>query len=343
MRPRNALERRVDTLAASVKDLTPAQREWGLSHIIPHRCIYRTRSHKCTCVDCGYTWKEDTPKRCPYCGEKLTLLKDSRRRRFVEHWYYGIVQKVREFTVFRTFFVYDNRKLGELPFTTFTELFQHWIGEDGSDTVRARTIAMFPYYRECPFSLCSALSIKRDRSRYGYRNAAYHFNPDAVYPRIRCFGILSRNGFKGDFYGIYPEDVFCHLLTDNRFETLWKCGMYDLAGYYLYRGRQNVEKYWRQVIKAHKAGYAIKDYGIWFDYLDLLEYFHKDVNSPHYLFPDDLSAEHDRLVEKKREILEREELERRKREEKEKLAVLESKSRYFGITFGNANLSVIVL
>ena len=46
MRPGTKLERRVDTLAASVKDLTPARREWGLSHIIPHYCIYRTRTRK---------------------------------------------------------------------------------------------------------------------------------------------------------------------------------------------------------------------------------------------------------------------------------------------------------
>ena len=72
-------------------------------------------------------------------------------------------------------------------------------------------------------------------------------------------------------------------------------------------------------------------------------YFHKDISSPKYLFPEDLDAEHDRLVEKKREILEKEELERRKREEKEKLAILASKSPYFGITFGNSRIFVIVL
>lgn len=65
--------------------------------------------------------------------------------------------------------------------------------------------------------------------------------------------------------------------------------------------------------------------------------------NPHYLFPADLDAEHDRLVRKKMDIEERQEMERRKREEKDKLAILESKSPYFGITFGNGHLSVIVL
>lgn len=343
MRPGNALERRVETLAASVKGLTSAQWEWGLSHIIPHRCIYWAKSHKCTCVDCGYTWKEKTPKRCPHCGAKLTLEKDSRRRRFIEHRYYGIVQKVREFSVIRIFYIYDNRKLGEGATTAFYEVLQHWISENGTDTIRARNIAMFPQYKACPFSLYTDLSLKRDRLRYGYRNAGYHFSPDAFYPRMSFFEILSRNGFKGDFYDIYPEDVFCSLLTDSRFETLWKLGLYDLADYYFYKGKNNVVKYWKQIIMAHKAGYAIGGNTLWFDYLDLLEYFHKDISSPKYLFPEDLHAEHDRLMEKKRVILEREELERRKEQEKEKLAILASKSPYFGITFGNDRLFVIVL
>ncbi len=343
MRPGNALERRVDSLAAKLRDLTPAQMEWGLSHIIPHRCIYRTKSHKCTCVDCGHTWKEKSPKRCPHCGAKLTLLSDSRKRRFIEHKYYGIVQKVQEFSVIRLFYIYDNRKLGETATTGFWEVVQHWISEDGSDTIRAKNLAMFPYYRTCPFSLDSDISIKRDKTWYGYRNAYYHFSPDRFYPRMKFFEILSRNGFKGDFHSFNPEDVFCHLLTDNRFETLWKLKMYDVAEYFLYKEKRRVLSRWRQILQFHKVGYAVKDLGIWFDYLDLLEYFHKDVNSPKYLFPEDLDAEHDRLMRKKQEILDRLELDRRKREEKDKLAVLESKSRYFGITFGNADLFIIVL
>lgn len=122
MRPGNALERRVETLSASVKGLTSAQREWGLSHIMTHHCIYRTRSHKATCVHCGHTWKEEMPKRCPCCGNRLKLEVDSRRRRFVEMAFYGLVQQVKEFSVIRIFYVCDSRKLGTPTETTFTEV-----------------------------------------------------------------------------------------------------------------------------------------------------------------------------------------------------------------------------
>ncbi len=340
MRPGTKLERRVDTLAASVKDLTPARREWGLSHIIPHYCIYRTRTRKATCVNCGYTWKEDSPKRCPRCGARLTLLPDSRRRRFTERGYYGIVQRVEEFTLVRIFYLYDSRKLGDPKVSSLvTEVLQHWIGEDGTDTIRALSVAAFPYLRECPYSFASVLSIKRD----SYRNCYHHIEPDAYHPRMRFSEILRRNGFEGDFFGLYPEDVFRHLISDNRFETLWKIGFYEMTGYYLYKGRERVVKYWRQIMLMHRNGASVRDIGIWFDYLELLEYFQRDIRNPRYLFPDDLDAEHDRLMERKRRIEARLELERRKREEKENLAVLEGKSRYFGITFGNDTFTVVVL
>jgi hypothetical protein len=344
MRPRTTLERRVEALAASVRDLTPAQREWGLSNIIPHYCIYRTRSHKATCVDCGHTWTEKNPRRCPCCGRRLTLKPDNRQRRFTERRYYSIVQRKAEFTLIRIFYIFVSRKVNDPNVvTSFTEVLQHWISEDGKDTIRALRIAMFPYYRVCPYSLDSDLSLKRDRDWYGYRNAYYHICPDGYYPRMRYSDTLRRNGFKGDFRGICPEDALQLLLTDNRFETLWKLGMQDVLEYYVDKGSDRIVRYWRQVLQINKTGYAVRDVGIWLDYLDLLEYFHKDIGNPCYLFPEDLDKEHDRLVKKKMDIEERLEMERRKQEEKDKIAVLESKSPYFGITFGNGHLSVIVL
>ena len=79
------------------------------------------------------------------------------------------------------------------------------------------------------------------------------------------------------------------------------------------------------------------------DYMDLLEYFGKDPNRYNYQDMDLVSREHNRLVRKQEEIIERQRLEERKKQEKEKLAILESKSKYFGITFGNDTMQVIVL
>ena len=340
MRPRTQLERRVEKLASSLSSLTDAQIRWALKHVFPHYAIHHTKSDKCFCVDCGHKWK-GKQSRCPHCGAKLTFKDDSRQRKFYERKYYGIVRKCKEFTVIRVFYIQDTKWIGRERETMFTEVLQHWISEDGKDTIRALCIAMFPYYRICPYSLYSDLSIKRDNGRYGYRNAYYHVLPDAFYPRMSYSPLLKRNGFRKRFHDFCAEDVFTHLLADNNFETLWKLGRFELADYYLGHDPVRLLENWKPLLRTPPM--TSEELTILLDYMDLLKYFGKDPSRYNYDDMDTVSREHDRLARKQEEILERQRLEEIKRKEKEKMAILESKSKYFGITFGNERMVVIVL
>ena len=340
MRPRNKLERRVEKLASSLPGISTAQARWAIKHVIPRYAIHNTKSDACICVDCGHRWKGKSST-CPHCGAKLTFKEDSRQRKFYERKYYGIVRKCKEFTVIRIFYVQDVKWRGRERETTFTEVLQHWISDDGKDTIRALCITMFPYYRICPYSLYSELSIKRDYDRYGYRNAYYRIVPDAFYPRMSYTPILKRNGFRKCFHDFCAEDVFTSLLADNNFETLWKLGRFELADSYLGKDALRIVEHWKPLLRTPPM--SPDELTILLDYMDLLEYFGKDPNRYNYQDMDLVSREHNRLVRKQEEILERQRLEERKKKEKEKLAVLESKSKYFGITFGNDQMQVIVL
>ena len=340
MKPRTQLERRVEKLASSLSSLTDAQIRWALKYVFQHYAIHRTKSNQCVCVDCDHKWK-GKQSRCPHCGAMLTYKEDSRQRVFKERKYYGIVRKCREFTVIRIFYIEDERRIGCKRKTHFTEVLQHWISEDGKDTIRALCIGMFPYYRICPYSLYSELSIKRDYDRYGYRNTYYHVNPDAYYPRMSYTPLLKRNGFRKEFHDFCAEDVFTHLLSDNNFETLWKLGRFELADSYLGRDALRILEHWKPLL--HTPPMSSDELTILLDYMVLLEYFGKDPNRYNYQDMATVQREHDRLVRKHEAILERQRLEERKKQEKEKLAVLESKSKYFGITFGNDTMQVIVL
>ena len=340
MKPRTVLERRVERLASSLSDLTPTQIRWAIKHVIPHYAIHKTKSNISICVDCGHRWKGRSST-CPHCGTILTFKEDSRQRKFYERKYYGIVRKCREFTVVRIFYIQDVKWIGRERETTFSEVLQHWISEDGNDTIRALCITMFPYYRICPYSLYSDLSIKRDNGKYGYRNAYYHVYPDVFYPRMTVSPLLKRNGFRKRFNAFYPEDVFTHLLSDNNFETLWKLGRLELADSYLGRDALRILEHWKPLLRTPPM--SSDELTILLDYMDLLEYFGKDPNRYNYQDMATVQREHDRLVRKHEAILEHERQEERKKKEKEKLAVLESKSKYFGITFGNDTMQVIVL
>lgn len=342
MKPRTLLEKRVESLAKKVKDLTPAQKEWGLSHLIPHHCIYWTRTRKAVCVDCGHTWTADKPSICPHCGAKLTVDENSRQRVFSHRVYYGVVQKVKEFTVVRLFYVTDTKQI-YLPGrdTLYHEILQHWLDDQGNDTIRAKCMGMFPYYRRCPYSLESNISLKRDCVNYGYRRIQYHIDPHGYYPRMTYSQLLRRNGFKRVFHGLYPEDVFSSLLSDNRFETLWKTERFSLAEMYLRGNRKRIIKYWKPLIRY--APLPVAETHILLDYMDLLEYFKKDTSTYYYPSIQRVIEEHDRLSRKKTAIEEQLRLEKMRQYQRDQLAILESKSKYFDITFGNDRLFVIVL
>ena len=342
MKPRTALEKRVESLSRMLKGLTSAQTAWGLSHLVPHYAIYWTRSRKAVCVDCGHRWKGEKPSVCPHCGAKLTVKEDTRQKVFSDTFYYGIVQKVREFTVLRIIFVQHTSRLDTGKHSAcFNEILQHWLDDTGHDTIRARRIAMFPYYRACPYSLDSEMSLKRDRDRYGYRNSYYHIEPDGYYPRMSCSPLLKRNGFLNDFHGLLPEDVLSSLLADNRMETLWKTGRYNLARLYLGGEKQRIINYWKPLMRCPSL--PSDDTAILLDFMDLLEYFHK--NPLTYCYPDmsGIRKEHDRLLRKKEAIEESIRLDEIRKKEQDKLAILESKSKYFEITFGNDRMIVLVL
>ena len=70
-----------------------------------------------------------------------------------------------------------------------------------------------------------------------------------------------------------------------------------------HRDADRIKKYWEQILKFKKRNYQVKDIGLWFDYLDLLSYFGKDINNPHYIFPTAFTAAHDSIVKKKRKKL----------------------------------------
>ena len=51
-------------------------------------------------------------------------------------------KKVKEFTVWRIYYVFDDRKIGEGSLgSSMEEVLQHWISDNGTDTVRARNLA----------------------------------------------------------------------------------------------------------------------------------------------------------------------------------------------------------
>ena len=172
---------------------------------------------------------------------------------------------------------------------------------------------------------------------------AYDINPVCTYPRQRFIPEVKRNGFKGDYHNILPYDLFKAILSDCRAETLLKAGQYPMLRYYIYHSF-NIVEYWASVKICIRNGYTIANGSMWRDTIDLLRHFGKDTNSPKYVCPADLKAEHDNLVAKRNRQRERErtEQQRQKAIEDEK-NYLKAKGIFFGLVFSDNLIRIKVI
>ena len=187
------------------------------------------------------------------------------------------------------------------------------------------------------FALGSPLAIRNDNQ--AYRHIAY----SPLYPKYRTTEILRRNGFDGDFHNIVPTELIPALLSDPKAETLVKARQYPMLRHYL-QSSFDIGAYWASIKICIRNGYIIEDGSMWRDTIDLLRHFGKDTNSPKYVCPADLKAEHDKLVAKRNLQRERErtELQRQKAIEDDK-NYLKAKGIFFGLVFSDSLICIKVI
>ena len=299
MKPKTILQKRVYEIHKNLPALTQHQKEWALEHCFKHLCIFHKTTKEYICVDCGHRWKyDDLSGNCPHCNSVLTFHDKPRQRVFKDWNYYSIIQTYQEFTVIRIFYIDRYIKLGEVHnLGDFYEISQYWFDDNGGQVILAKNKLMFSFYSNTPFNLRSELNVKQAYKEYDY------ISPYQVYPKIQVSKALKRNGLKKSFRGFREVDVIRYLLSEPIYETLWK--QKDLPTIKRFHSDgYRIKKYWKQILKFKKRDYNVENIGLWFDYLDLLSYFGKDINNPHYLFSADFTAAHDHYMKRKRKRME---------------------------------------
>ena len=319
--------------------LTEEQRAYAFRHCFKHYAIKRADGTN-ICTECGHSWKSDHDLAdsicgctCPRCGMELEALR-TRKSVFRDMEYFSIVTTCKQYQVIRFFSVKSRYKAGQPAEYSIFEVVQRWIAPDGKTTTVARLRGMSLFYCD----LWNEYSDMEVRKNVELR--AYDINPVCTYPRQRFIPEVKRNGFKGDYHNILPYDLFKAILSDCRAETLLKAGQYPMLRYYIYHSF-NIVEYWASVKICIRNGYTIANGSMWRDTIDLLRHFGKDTNSPKYVCPADLKAEHDKLVKKRNRQRERErtEQQRQKAIEDEK-NYLKDKGMFFGLMFSD-NLILI--
>lgn len=343
MMPKTPRQKQVVELSSKLPAITEKQINWGYE-----KCLYKYVvwcRNTLYCLECGHAWKEDPLLKpvikdcvCPSCNLKLKV-RPVYNKEYEDTEYYALVTVSGGFQVVRMFCLKKFMKKGDPAHVFCSEVMQHWISEDGEITTLQKQVRGFSYYYDL-WIFNTNLEIRSNTDRSKQRQL---LNPWKVYPEKKILPIIRRNGFRGHFYGRAPHFMFSRLLSIQKYETLLKANQIELIKKYMDEVH-NIVTYWPAIKICIRNGYIIKDPSMYFDYLDLLTYFHKDLHSPKYLCPIDFMRAHDRLVNKKRAIDRKEKFqEQLKKIEKHQVIYEEQKRSFFGLQFQDKNIVVKVI
>lgn len=311
MKPRTANEKEVTRLAKRLRPLTEAQERWIDRYAVPAKAfIYQKSTGLAWCSNCGDSFLDEPKvKRCPHCGAPITVHEYKPQRKVSNgRWYTTIVTTCEGWQVSRHFLVDHYCRKGSCHGNPAFEAVQIWTNVKGEQVIMARSIRpMMGYYDAWNFH--SEITVKHRRDCYDYKyNISSHANKVC-----RVLPILKRNGFKGSFHGISPDDLWKYLLRSNEAEMLFKTRQFSMLRRMIRRGDYTLP--YRYAINiCNRNRYIIKDADMWTDYMKLLCEFGMDVHNAHYVCPKDLKAAHDTMMVRKQRKDAREKRERLKKE-----------------------------
>lgn len=301
MKPRTRLQFEVIKNSQQLYKINNGMLSWAKKEILEHKG-FATKT-RVICMDCGERFSPNLVIRkraiCPHCGTKLKI-EQTRKRTDEQRTYVAHAEIFGEFQVIRNFELRSYHKSGEATRYYIDEILQHWISSNGKREVFGRNHHTgwfgdsWTGYRE--------IRNKSDERKYDVYPQKYY--PDSRFkPEYRKYGI-DRN-----LEGLTFLEAIKIVPKNSKAETLLKAKRYDLLECYSdYNLQHGIYKYWASIKICLRNKYKIKDVQIWFDYLDLLSYFKKDLNNAHYVCPKNLKKAHDLYMKRKREVMRIEEM-----------------------------------
>jgi hypothetical protein len=254
--------------------------------------------------------------------------------------YVGFLEVIEGFQVVRIAHVSKTMRMNHAARYYFSEVLQNFINPDGKVTTMSLNVNGLSYCYD-QWCFCSEMTIKDDCNRYGGFYMRQNISPYLIHPNMKIRPEYERNGYRGQCCGIAPHILMKEVLQDAKAETLIKMNQLDLLNYYHHKSSGPIYHYWTSIKICFRNSYIIKDASMWFDYLELLEYFGKDVKNAHYVCPENLKDVHDKLMNKKREIDRRTALiKNQEKIERDQKAFLKQKARFFDLLFTHENITI---
>ncbi len=321
--------------------------------IAKHEFYYTTHYKNLICMECNHNWKpsqvwheEVVGVECPSCNKKLKKISTQNGGLASRFFTYSVVQVIDRFQVTRYFSCWKDMSKNKLPKYSFSGLFEEWKDWDKNKRVIIGRTRGYTGdgFNSTEYEIRDASSSKWGGCTYDGFSSDYNCPGAEFLPRFKMYGLAK---YKHDCDYRYLLD---RIQNSPKIETLFKSKQKRLLEFSIYKDSRH-NTYWDSIKIVIRNNYKISDAGIWYDYLDLLRYFKKDLHNAVYVCPKNLHKEHDRLVRKKREVQRLEEQERNrlqiiKRQEKLEIAIVqyaERMQKFFDLEFKKGNICITVL
>lgn len=341
MKPKSKLEHAIVTTSNSLPAITKSQHSIAFGKCFSRYAVLSRNTYYC--LECGHNWKRVNGVQlsnvvCPNCYKKLEVT-DRYSNGLKETDYYQIVTTKQEFQIVRMVCVSKTMKKLQKPSYFAHEVMRIFITPDGNLRFLSKNVMGMSMYID-QWVIGSELTLKSN-----YDTPRLRLSPSFIMPGAKVLPIMKRNGFKGKFYGIAPQILLRELLTDSIAETLIKSNQMDLLHYHLRNTSIKKDgKIWGALKICNRNNYIVKDAKLWVDYLDLLEYYWKDLKSAKYVCPKDLRKAHDKLMSRKqKEIMKKTFEENKKQIGKNQKQFFRAKQHFFGLIFSEKNISISVI
>ena len=344
MKPRNKVQREVAALRSNISALTEKQKQWAMRNAVEHPG-FRTKKG-ITCTECGNLFldmmgfEDGELDICPHCGADIKI-ETSRKRTDKEIEYFSIVTTCKGWKVIRFFYIEKQCKAGKAAYYYIDEVIQQWMKPKGELITVAKPRLMNSAYISDMWSHGGELEIR-------HYDDAYNVEVNVTYPIMRILPEWKKLGFTKSIPKISAFALLRKLQYDSKVETLLKSKQYDLLRSAVsYYASYKVGNNWPSIKICMRNNYQVKDASMWFDYLDLLGRFGKDIRNAFYVCPKNLKEAHDLYMNKRRKQQEKEDRERQMKRmielKKYEDEFIKAKSKFFDLRMTEGNIIIVAL
>jgi transcription elongation factor Elf1 len=334
-----------------IKPIGKRMIKWAENNVLKNYG-FRYKSGTINCLKCGHHWQSDTKEawhdvilevKCPSCKNQLKVHSTNKRTE-VDSDYFSHVTKAKEYQLIRTWQIKARYKCKQSAEYSIQECIRIYIGKDGKREVVAK-LRGGGYY--------SWLGNWRDtlelRDKKSIDNK--YAEEGLLYPKWDLHDYAIRCGFNAYTYAEakYTVSSMLHvMLTFPHIETIVKANKMQLYSY-CHEEPDTVKKYWSTIKICIRNNYDIGSPRTYFDMINAMNRFKKDLRNPHYVCPKDLRKTHDYWINKSHKLdkkLQKERAERdklkeieRMKEQKELFELRMKKFSDLNFTFGNLKIA----